>query len=277
MDRSDNKLSITKQCKLLGLNRSTLYYKARPVDRTDEYHIKRIIDKLYTDHPDYGYRTMNKILRRDFGIEINKKRTRRYMRDMAIHGLCPGPNLSKREHAKYLYPYLLRKLHINRSNQVWSIDITYLRMPKGHMYLCAIIDWHSRFIVAYELSTTMDKAFVLTTVKKAIATYGTPEIINSDQGHQFTCEAYVKLLKEHNIKISMDGRGKALDNIRIERFWRSLKWEKIYLEEYETPKQLRTIVNEYMEYYNYSRPHQSLDECTPGEIYNNSPVQKLVA
>ncbi len=141
MDRSDNKLSITKQCKLLGLNRSTLYYKARPVDRTDEYHIKWIIDKLYADHPDYGYRIMNKILRRDFGIEISKKRTRRYMRDMAIHGLCPGPNLSKREHAKYLYPYLLRKLHINRNNQVWSIDITYLRMPKGHMYLCAIIDF----------------------------------------------------------------------------------------------------------------------------------------
>lgn len=128
-----------------------------------------------------------------------------------------------------------------------------------------------------ELSTTMDKVFVLTTVKKAIATYGTPEIINSDRGSQFTCDAYVKLLKEHNIKISMDGRGKALDNIRIERFWRSLKWEKVYLEEYETPKQLRSIVNEYMEYYNYSRPHQSLDECTPGEIYNNSPVQKLVA
>ncbi len=277
MEKNNEKLSVVKQCKLLGLNRSTLYYKAKPINKTEEYQIKWLIDRLYTDHPNFGYRTMTTVLKRDFGISINKKRTRRYMRDMAIHGLCPGPNLSKREHAKYLYPYLLRKLHINRPNQVWSIDITYLRMPKGHMYLCAIIDWHSRFIVSYELSTTMDKAFVLSTVQKAIQAHGKPEIINSDQGSQFTCEAYIELLKENDIKISMDDRGKALDNIRIERFWRTLKWEKTYIEEYSTPKQLRKIVNEYMQYYNYSRPHQSLDGRTPGEIYNKTQVQKLVA
>lgn len=277
MDKNNDKLSVVRQCKLLGLNRSTLYYQSRPVNRDEEYQIKWVIDQLYTDHPTFGYRTMTTVLRRDFGININKKRTRRYMRDMAIHGLCPGPNLSKREHAKYLYPYLLRKLHIDRPNQVWSIDITYLRMPKGHMYLCAIIDWHSRFIVSYELSTTMDKAFVLNTVRKAIEIHGKPDILNSDQGAQFTCEAYVELLKQHNIKISMDGRGKALDNIRIERFWRTLKWDKLYLEEYSTPKQLRRIVNDYMHYYNYSRPHQSLDNQTPGEVYNHTPVLKLTA
>lgn len=277
VERNNKKLSIVKQCKLLGINRSTLYYCPKPDDRTEEYRIKWIMDRLYTDHPDYGYRTMATVLRRDFKIKINKKRTRRYMRDMGIHGLCPGPNLSKREHSKYLHPYLLRNLKIDRPNQVWSIDITYLRMPKGHMYLCAIIDWHSRFIVSYELSTTMDKAFVLNAVKKAIKAHGKPEILNSDQGSQFTCETYIQLLKANDIKISMDGRGKALDNIRIERFWRTLKWERIYLEEYSTPKQLRRIINEYMQYYNYSRPHQSLGSNTPGEIYNNSPVQKLVA
>lgn len=277
VDRNNGQISIVKQCKLLGISRSTLYYVPKPVDRTEEYQIKWLIDQIYTEHPEFGYRRMTTILRRDYSIKINKKRTRRYMRDMAIHGLCPGPNLSKREHAKYLYPYLLRRMTINQSNQVWSIDITYLRMPKGHMYLCAIIDWHSRFIVGYELSTTMDKAFVLKTVEKAIEAHGKPDIINSDQGSQFSCAAYVDLLKSNDIKISMDGRGKALDNIRIERFWRNLKWEKTYLEEYSTPKQLRRIVNEYMEHYNYSRPHQSLEDQTPAEVYNGTPAMKLVA
>lgn len=155
VDSSNSEISIAKQCQLLSVNRSTYYYKPKPIDRSEEYEIKWLIDQIYTDHPEFGYRRMTVILRRDYNISINKKRTRRYMRDMAIHGLCPGPNLSKREHAKYLYPYLLRRMTINQPNQVWSIDIIYLRMPKGHMYLCAIIDWHSRFIVAYELSTTM--------------------------------------------------------------------------------------------------------------------------
>lgn len=220
---------------------------------------------------------MTTILNRDHDILINKKRTRRYMRQMGLHGFCPGPNLSKRTQASYVYPYLLRKMDINRPNQVWSIDITYCRMPHGHMYLVAIIDWHSRFIVGYELSNTMDKAFILKAINKAIARYGTPEIMNSDQGSQFTCDAYIELLKENKIKISMDGKGRALDNIRIERFWRSLKWEKLYLEEYTTGTQLRSIINNYMPYYNNVRPHQSLDDKTPSEVYFGNTMAYLKA
>lgn len=266
LERCDKKLSISKQADLLSLNRTGIYYKAIPIPQ-EEYDIKWLIDEIYTAHPEYGYRTMTTILKRDHKVNINKKRTRRYMREMGIQGICPGPNLSKKAKAAYIYPYLLRKLNIIRPNQVWSIDITYLRMPHGHMYLVAIIDWYSRYIVGYELSSTMDKSFVINAVKKAIAHYGTPEIMNSDQGSQFTSDAYINLLKENSIKISMDGKGRALDNIRIERFWRTLKCQKLYISEYETPKQLRKIITEYMPYYNNVRPHQSLENLTPSQVY----------
>lgn len=181
VDKQHKELTVTKQCELLELNRSTLYYKPRDIDRSDEYQIKWIIDEIYTRDSSLGYRRMTKLLRRDYNININKKRTRRYMRDMGISGICPGPNLSKRLHAKHVHPYLLRGLDINRANQVWSIDITYLRMPRGHMYLAAIIDWHSRYIIAYEISNTMDKSFIIDLVNKAIMLHGKPEIFNSDQ------------------------------------------------------------------------------------------------
>ena len=267
IDRDYKKIAISRQCKLLEVNRSTLYYKPREIDRSEEYCIKWIIDEIYTNDSSFGYRRITHILRRDYDIKINRKRTRKYMREMGIHGICPGPNLSKRGKAKYVHPYLLRGMNINHSNQVWSIDITYCRMPQGHMYLAAIIDWHSRYLVAYELSNTMDKGLILNLVKKAIATHGKPEIINSDQGSQFTCDDYINLLRENNIKISMDGKGQALDNIRIERFWRSLKTERLYHEEYSTPKELKAIVKNYIERYNTYRPHQSLDYATPSEVY----------
>jgi putative transposase len=251
---------------LLSISRSSLYYL--PVQISDEeLYIKRRIDELYTAHPELGYRRMTLFLRRDYGININKKRTRRYMREMGIHGFCPGPNLSKRLHGKYLYPYLLRGLNIDRPNQVWSIDITYCRLKHGFMYLCGIIDWFSRRIVGYSLSNTLEKGFVIETVKKAINQYGKPEILNSDQGTQFTSEEYISLLKENNIKISMDGKGRALDNQRIERFFRTYKWEKLYLEEYATGKELKKITKEYIEYYNNVRPHESLNYKTPSEYY----------
>ncbi|MBA1336488.1 MAG: Mobile element protein [Firmicutes bacterium] len=266
IDRDNKRLSISRQAKLLSINRSSLYYK--PVQISDEeYRIKRIIDEVYTAHPEYGYRRMTVILNRDYGILINRKRTRRYMREMGIHGFCPGPNLSKRLHSKYVYPYLLRDLNINHPNQVWSVDITYCRMKRGFMYMVAIIDWYSRYIVGYALSNTLERSFVIQAIKKAIKRYGAPEIINSDQGCQFTCDDYINLLKEKHIKISMDGKGRALDNQRIERFFRSYKWEKLYLEEYETGHQLRQITQEYVEYYNNRRPHQSLGYKTPAEYY----------
>ncbi|ACL75218.1 IS3 family transposase [Ruminiclostridium cellulolyticum] len=274
VDKKHKKLTITRQCQLLGLNRSTLYYQPHEPDRSEEYRVKWLIDEIYTRDSSLGYRRMTHILHRDHGININKKRTRRYMREMNIYGICPGPNLSKRGRLKYVHPYLLRGLTIDRPNQVWSVDITYCRMPKGHMYLAAIIDWHSKYIVGYELSNTMDKSLVLNLVKRTITAHGKPEIINSDQGSQFTCEDYINLLKENNIKVSMDGKGQALDNICIERFWRSLKWEKLYLEEYSTPKQLRNIIQEYIAYYNIYRPHQTLEYRTPGEVYYRTLAEK---
>ena len=266
IDRKERELSITRQAELLSLNRTSLYYKPVPVN-DEEYLIKRIIDEIYTAHPEYGYRRMTKILKRDYHIHINRKRTRRYMRGMGIHGFCPGANLSKRIHGKYLYPYLLRGLKIDHPNQVWSIDITYCRMKRGFMYMVAIIDWYSRYIVGFELSNTLDKTFIIEAIEKAIKRHGKPEIMNSDQGSQFTSDDYINLLKNNNIKISTDGKGRALDNQRIERFFRSYKWEKLYLEDCETGHQLRRMTKEYVEYYNNRRPHQSLDYKTPAEYY----------
>ncbi len=266
VEPSNKNISISRQAELLTISRSSLYYKPVPVSE-EELYIKRKIDELYTQHPDLGYRRMTEYLNRYYGIKINRKRTRRYMREMGIHGFCPGPNLSKRLHGKYLYPYLLRGLNIDHPNQVWSIDITYCRMRHGFMYLCAIIDWHTRFTVGFSLSNTLKKGFVIETVKKAIKRHEKPEILNSDQGLQFTSEEYINLLKENNIKISMDGKGRALDNQRIERFFRSYKWEKLYLEEYDTGHQLRVITRDYIEYYNNVRLHESLNYKTPAECY----------
>jgi putative transposase len=266
IDRKEKRLSIKNQAELLSVNRTSLYYKPVLVN-DEEYLIKRIIDEIYTSHPEYGYRRMTSVLNRNYHIHINQKRTRRYMRDMGIHGFCPGPNLSKRTHCKYLYPYMLRGLTIDHPNQVWSIDITYCRMKRGFMYMVAIIDWYSRYIVGFELSNTLDKTFVIEAIQKAIRQYRKPEIMNSDQGIQFTSDEYINLLKNNNVKISMDGKGRALDNQRIERFFRSYKWEKLYLEECETVRHLRQITKDYVNHYNHWRPHQSLDYRTPAEYY----------
>lgn len=266
IEKGNKKLSITRQAELLDINRTSLYYRPVPI-RQEELDIKRLIDEIYTKHPEYGYRKMTKVLRNKHKIIINCKRTRRYMREMGIHGFCPGPNLSKRLHKKYLYPYLLRDLNIEHPNQVWSVDISYCRMKHGFMYLVAIIDWYSRYIVGFGLSNTLEKAFVIEAVNNAVKIHGAPEIINSDQGAQFTSQEYVELLRGKGIKISMDGKGRALDNQRIERFFRSYKWEKLYLEECETGHELRRLTKEYIAYYNNERPHQSLDYQTPAQYY----------
>lgn len=270
IEKNNKRLSISRQAKLLGINRTSLYYQSVPVS-DEEYRIKRIIDEVYTSHPEFGYRRMTLILNRDHGFCINRKRTRRYMREMGIHGFCPGPNLSKRLRGKYVYPYLLRGLNIDRPNYVWSVDVTYCRMKRGFMYLVAIIDWYSRYIVGFALSNTLERTFIIEAIKKAINRHGAPEIINCDQGSQFTSEEYINLLKDNDIKISMDGKGRALDNQRIERFFRSYKWEKLYLEEYDTGHQLRQITQEYIVYYNNKRPHQSLGYKTPVDyhLHNN--------
>ncbi|MBM7560856.1 putative transposase [Fusibacter tunisiensis] len=226
----------------------------------------RLIDEIHTDEPTYGYRTITTILNRNPNIHINKKRVRRIMKDMGIYAIYPKPNLSKRYHQQYVRPYLLRKLPITRPNQVWGVDITYIRLNKGFLYLFVIIDWYSRYIVDYELSSTLDKSFVLACLKRAISN-GKPEIINSDQGGHFTNPDYINLLESNEIKVSMDGKGQCLDNVRTERFFRTLKYDRIYINEYETPREIRAMLNEYILKYNDYRPHSSLGGNTPSDFY----------
>lgn len=231
----------------------------------------RRIDEIHTAHPTWGYRTITDIIRRDDKILINRKRTRRLMQQMGVETIYPKPNLSKRYHAQYIRPYLLRNLEITHPNQVWGIDITYIRMRRGFMYLFIIIDWYSRCIVDYELSTTLEKSFVMTCLKRALSSQK-PEIINSDQGGHFTNPDYLKLLDESGVKVSMDGRGQALDNIRTERFFRTLKYDLIYVNEFESPRDLRKALNQYIHEYNTYRPHTSLGGLCPFQVYTSNAI-----
>nr|WP_243423549.1 IS3 family transposase [Fusibacter tunisiensis] len=267
VDPSDGHISISRQADLLEVNRSSLYRRPKlRLVSDEELHLMRLIDEIHTDEPTYGYRTITTILNRNPNIHINKKRVRRIMKDMGIYAIYPKPNLSKRYHQQYVRPYLLRKLPITRPNQVWGVDITYIRLNKGFLYLFVIIDWYSRYIVDYELSSTLDKSFVLACLKRAISN-GKPEIINSDQGGHFTNPDYINLLESNEIKVSMDGKGQCLDNVRTERFFRTLKYDRIYINEYETPREIRAMLNEYILKYNDYRPHSSLGGNTPSDFY----------
>ena len=268
-------ITVKRQCDLLDIPRTTVYRK--PVLKlvsNEEIKIRGIIDRIHTDEPTWGYRTITTILRRDHGILINKKRTRRIMAEMGIYTLFPKPNLSKRYHAQFRKPYLLRHLPITRSNQVWGIDITYIPMPKGFMYLFVIIDWFSRYIVDYELSSTLEKSFVLNCLQRALGKHK-PEIINSDQGGHFTNPDYCALLERHDVRISMDGKGQCLDNARTERFFRTFKYDRIYVNEIETPRELRSITNSYMFSYNHHRPHSSINQLTPAKMFNLSLASQV--
>lgn len=233
----------------------------------------RRIDEIHTAHPTWGYRTLTEILRRDDGLRINRKRVRRIMRDMGVYTIYPKPNLSKRFHAQHIRPYLLRNLSIERPDQVWGVDLTYIRMKKGFMYLFVILDWHSRCVVDFELSSTLDKSFVLACLKRALARRR-PEIINSDQGGHFTNPDYLNLLESHNVKISMDGKGQALDNVRTERFFRTLKYDCVYIHEFQNPRELRIALNQYIHEYNTYRPHSSLGGQCPFQVYEGEPCQE---
>lgn len=264
IDRSDIELSLGAQSELLGISRSSLYY--RPVCVSDyEIAIKHKIDKIYTDRPYYGSRRMTVTLRNE-GFEVNRKRVQRYMVQMGLEAIYPGPNLSKCDLKNRTYPYLLRGISVERVNQVWGIDITYIRLDGGWMYLVAIIDWYSRYVISWELEQSMEIDFVIRAVRKALLT-GMPEIFNSDQGSHFTSPQYIELLTGEDIRISMDGKKRALDNIFTERFWRSLKYEEVYLHNYSSPREARKGISKYIEFYNEERPHQSLGYITPGEVY----------
>lgn len=257
---------IVDQAKLLGISRSSVYFRPQGLSSRDQ-ELMRDIDVLYTDCPFYGSRKIAKELSRQRKEKISRKRIQRLMRLMGIEAVYPKPNLSQNNAPHPIYPYLLKGLIINRPNQVWSTDITYIRLKHGFVYLVAIIDWYSRLALSWRLSTTLEVGFCVEAAKEAIEKYGCPEIFNSDQGVQFTSETFINVWKEHEVSISMDGRGRALDNIFIERLWRSLKYENVYLYDYETVKEADGGISNYFTFYNTKRIHQSLDYLTPTEVY----------
>ena len=258
-------ISIRRQCEIMNLNRSSLYYQ--PVDEdSEDLDLMRKMDEEYHEHPTKGVIGMVDFIK-GMGILVGPKRVRRLLRKMGIMAIYPQRNLSKLGFAKYIHSYKLRGLEITHSNQVWCIDITYIPMERGFLYLTAIIDVYSRYIVGWSLSNTLDAECSLNVLKQAISEYGKPEIINSDQGSQFTCPLWTEYLEKQGITISMDGRGRALDNIYIERFWRTIKQEYIYIWPAEDGNILVRGIKEYMNYYNNQRTHQSLDRLTPYDWY----------
>jgi len=257
-------LSIRRQCELVGMNRSSYYYQ--PVNETDfNLELMRLIDEQYLKTPYYGYPKMTAHLRRA-GYQINPKRIRRLMRKMDLMAIYPKPRTTIFAPENKIYPYLLRGLAITRPNQVWSTDITYIPMQKGFMYLVAVMDWFSRYVLSWKLSNTLDGAFCLDALHQALQ-LGRPDIFNSDQGVQFTANAFTRTLESDGILVSMDGRGRAFDNIFIERLWRSVKYEDIYIKDYDTVSSLMAGLLIYFTLYNTERPHQNLDYQTPAEVH----------
>lgn len=257
-------ISLERQCDLLELARSSWYYEPRAMDPFSEVLMRRI-DEGYTRTPVYGYRRMTAWLRTQ-GYIVNPKRILRLMRLMGLEAIYPKPSLSKRNKSHEIYPYLLENIPILRPNQVFSTDITYIRLQKGFVYLTAIIDWYSRYVLDWEVSVTMDTEFCCATLSRTLMR-ATPEIFNTDQGSQYTAKAFIDLLKAHPIRISMDGRGRALDNVFVERLWRSVKQEEVYLNDYRTVSEAKDRLTAYFHWYNQERLHQSLDYNTPESVY----------
>lgn len=263
-------LAVTRQCELAGVARSTVYVPplvAAPDDL--ELLLLTLIDAEYTRNPFYGSRKMVIHLGKQ-GHLVNRKRVQRLMGILGLAGMAPGPHTSQPHPQHKVYPYLLRGVHVTRPNQVWSTDITYIRLARGFVYLVAVIDWYSRKVLAWRLSNTLDSGFCVDCLEQALQAYGTPEIFNTDQGSQFTSDAFTGVLKSHDISISMDGRGRALDNIFVERLWRSVKHENVYLKGYVNMPELLLGLTEYFEFYNTERFHQSLSYCTPNQVYQTA-------
>jgi len=271
-DPSDefSRLTYKRRCELLEIHRSGIYYKSKvktAEEKIWEEHIKARLDYWHTKYPTLGARKLREFIRRD-GVHIGRKLIRRFMNEMGIYAIYPKPNLSKPDKRHKKIPYLLRNMKIFLPNQVWAVDITYIPMGRSHMYLTAIIDWYSRMLVGWALSDTLDTAPVLEAVRAAVERYGKPGIINSDMGTQFSGKEYRNYLNALEIRQSMDGKGRFIDNIAIERWFRSLKTEYIYINEYPTPRALRAGIQKYIEEYNQERPHQSLGYKTPEAVFN---------
>ena len=277
IDPKDSDLSISRQCDLLGLPRSS-YYRPRvcTIESNENLELMRVIDEEFLRHPFYGSRKMRDYLNRR-GFSVNRKRVQRLMRLMGIESVAPKPNTSSPRKEHKVYPYLLKKLTITEPDQVWCSDITYIRLGHGFVYLTAVMDWASRYVLSWEVSVTMDDDFCVNALKSALRKHKSPEIFNTEQGSQYTGNAFTGALKERGIKISMDGKGRCMDNIFIERLWRSVKYEKIFLEEFETVAKLITGLKEYFKFYNFERPHQSFEGKTPAEVYWGEKVAQRAA
>jgi putative transposase len=262
-------LSVRRQCELLGLNRSSYYYEPA-AETADNLRLMRRIDEEYTAHPFLGSRRLTAWLVRD-GEAVNRKRVQRLMRLMGLEAIYPKPRLSAAGRGHRIYPYLLRGVSIERPDQVWSTDITYIPLLHGFMYLAAIIDWYSRFVVAWRLSNTLDGSFCLEMLDEALSR-GRPEVFNTDQGVQFTAEAFTERLRSAGVAVSMDGRGRCLDNVFVERLWRTVKYEDVYLRGYELVPELAKGLQRYFGFYNHERLHQALDDRTPATVYGRALV-----
>ena len=276
MIKRNHQLSIVRQCRLLDVNRSGYYYQ--PVKQSDdELALMRAIDEIHLKHPYFGVRRITDTLQdKPYSLVVNRKHVHRLMRLMGIQAIYPKVRTTTPNPAHKIYPYLLRNLSIERSNQVWATDISYIPMAKGFAYLTVIMDWHSRKILSWRLSNTMDTAFCVDALEEALHYYGKPEIFNSDQGSQFTSEAFTGVLKEADIRISMDGKGAWRDNVFVERFWRSVKYEEVYLNAYESIAEARKHISDWIQFYNQQRKHQTL-KCTPDQRYYGNQQLKIAA
>lgn len=261
----DHRLPVTRQCELLNLNRSTVYYQGAGVSDEDLALMRRI-DEMHLRRPFYGSRRLRDWLQ-DEGYGVGRKRVRRLMRLMGIRALYPRPRTSKPGKGHKIYPYLLRGLTIDRPNQVWATDITYIPMARGFVYLVAIMDWYSRKVLAWRVSNSMESDFCVEALEEALANYDSPKIFNTDQGAQFTSEAFTGVLIDAGVDISMDGKGRWMDNVFVERLWRSVKYEDVYLKAYETVAAARHGIGAYFEFYNHARRHQRLGRLTPEQVY----------
>jgi putative transposase len=264
VDRNHAEISVRRQCELLGIARSGLYYKPLG-ESTENLRLMRLLDEQYTRTPFYGSRKMTEWLVEQ-GHRVNRKRVSRLMQELGIEAVYPKPKLSQAGTGHHIYPYLLRGVEVNRVNQVWSADITYIRMAEGFVYLVAVMDWFSRFVLSWSVSITMEVEFCIEALRRALR-WGPPEIFNSDQGPQFTSDQHTGELAQRGIAISMDGRGRCLDNIFVERLWRSLKYEEVYLKDYTSVQEARAGIGRYFRFYNHDRLHQSLDYRTPATVY----------
>jgi putative transposase len=262
----DEEVSVRRQCEILGISRSSVYYEPVQPD-AEELELMRQIDEIHLEYPFYGSRTIARELR-EKGYRANRKRVQRLMRLMGLESVAPKPNTSKPNEEHPVYPYLLRGLTINRPNQVWAADITYIPLARGFAYLVAVMDWHSRRVLSWRLSNTMDPSFCVEALQEALSRFGRPEIFNSDQGSQFTSGDFTGILLGAGVKISMDGKGRCIDNVFVERLWRSLKYEDVYLKAYTNLVEARTGLERYFQFYNTRRSHQALGHQTPAAFYD---------